>query len=244
VSGVTDFYAHTAEYVAVLIEPAWTGLGPALAAALAGLDTTAGPVVDVGAGSGPGTRAIATALPDAEIIAVEPDRALRTALLARLTTDPDLGGRVTVLGTDLLTADLPSQIGGLAAMNVIGHFSPADRARLWTVLAQRLAPQGRAVLNLYPPYRPASVPASPMGEVVLGRRRYSGTARAEPAGDDALTWEMTYRVEQDGERVTELDARYHWHVFTPEQLAGELAPHGLHVRPGDPAQGVHVVTRS
>lgn len=239
----TEFYDRTAEYVAVLIGAAWTGLGPALAAALAGLETADGPVVDVGAGSGLGTRVIADALPDAEILAVEPDRALRTALLAAVAADAGLSRRVTVLDADLLSATLPDRLSGVVAMNVIGHFSPAHRDRVWALLAQRLTASGRAVLNLYPPTSPATVAAAPMGEVTLGRRRYSGSAAAEPAGADAVTWTMRYRVDQDGETVTSLDATDHWYVFTPEEMAAELARHGLVAVPGEPAQGIQVITR-
>jgi len=236
-----DFYRRTAEYVATLIVPAWQSLGPALTDALDGLDTAGGPVVDVGSGSGLGTRVIAHALPHAEIIAIEPDRALRTAMLALVASDADLSTRVTVLDTDLLTAHLPEHIGGLVAMNVIGHFSRPDRHRLWTLLAQRLVPHGRAVLNLYPPTRPERVPASTLGEVVLGRRRYSGSASAEPAGDDAVIWTMTYRVEQDGQPVTQFSAGEHWYVLTPEQLATELADHHLHVTAGDLTHGLQII---
>ncbi len=237
------FYDHTAEYVAVLLDPAWEALGPALTAALDGLDPAAGPVVDVGAGSGLGTRVIARALPDAEILAVEPDRALRTALLAGVAADPDLRARVTVLDTGLLTAALPERIGALVAMNVLGHFDPPGRRRIWALLDDRLAAGGRAVLHLQPPYRPEGVPATPMPEVTVGRRRYRGSAAAEPAGADAVTWEMSYVVDQEGAAVTASRARNHWFVLTPEQLAAELVPHGLRLRVDDAGTGVHVARR-
>lgn len=182
-----DFYETTAEHVAVLLGPPWQVLGPALAAALDGLDPSAGPIVDVGAGSGLGTRVIARAVPGADVIAVEPDRALRTALLAVVTADPDLQSRVTIEPCDLLTAPLPSRLGAIVALNVIGHFTPPDRRRVWQIAADRLAPEGIVVVNLAPPDHPEPVPATPMGEVVVGRHRYTGTARAEPAGQDAVT---------------------------------------------------------
>jgi SAM-dependent methyltransferase len=238
-----EFYERTGEYVAVLLGTAWEAMRPALTAALEGLDPAAGPVVDVGAGTGLGTEVIARALPDAEILAVEPDRALRTALLARVVADADLRARVTVLDATLLDAPLPDQIGAVVAMNVIGHFTAADRDRIWALLARRLAPGGRMVLNLYPPTRPEEVPEAAMGDVLVGRRRYSGTAAARPAGADAVTWEMNYRVEQDGEPVTEFRAADLWHVFSPEDLAAEVAAHGLTCRAGDPASGMHVITR-
>lgn len=237
------FYERTGEYVAVLLGQAWEATGPALAAAVGGLDPAAGPVVDVGAGTGLGTAVIARTLPDAEILAVEPDRALRTALLARVVADADLRARVTVLDAALLDAPLPDRIGAVVAMNMIGHFTAADRARIWALLAQRLAPTGRMVLNLYPPTRPEEVPETAMGDVAVGRRRYSATAAARPAGPDAVVWEMGYRVEQDGQVLTEFRATDPWHVFTPEELAAEVTAFGLTCRAGDPGAGIHVICR-
>ncbi len=62
------------------------------------------------------------------------------------------------------------------AMNVRGHLTPAEQDTLWALLAQRLTPHGRVVLNLAPPTTPESVPATPMVDVTLGDRRYLGTA--------------------------------------------------------------------
>jgi hypothetical protein len=53
---------------------------------------------------------------------------------------------------------------------------------------------------------------------------------------------MTYRVVEDGEPATELTVSNHWYVFTPAQLATELAEHGLRVTDGDPSQGLQIIT--
>lgn len=237
------FYDVTAEYVAVLLPAAWTVLGPAVADALAGLDPSGGPVVDVGAGTGLGTRVIASALPAAEILAVEPHPALRTALLAVVAAEEDLRRRVTVLDTDLLSAALPGRLSGLVAANVLGHFTPPDRDRIWQLLANRLAPGGRAVLTLSPPLRPELVPPTPMGEATLGRRRYAVTAAAEPAGSDAVTWTMTYQVREADAVVARSSARDFWHVLAPDELATEVERHGLRLTRSDPDTGLQVLTR-
>lgn len=237
------FYDRAGEFVGVLLPAVWQGMDAALTGALSGLDAGDDPIVDVGAGTGIGTAVIAAAVPGAEIIAVEPHRGLRTALLARIGGDDALRERVTVLDADLLAAPLPERISALVAMNVIGHFPPPDRRNVWALLAQRLTPQGRAVLNLYPPAGPQHVPATAMADVRIGRLRYTGTAAAEPAGDDAITWTMTYRVVDDGHTHTEFSATDHWYVFGPEQLAAELAEYDLHVTPGNPAHGIQVITR-
>ncbi|GLY64795.1 class I SAM-dependent methyltransferase [Amycolatopsis taiwanensis] len=237
------FYDRTGEYVAVLLPPVWRELGPALVRALEGLDGAMGPIVDVGAGTGLGTVTLAAAFPDAEILAVEPHSGLRTALLARVAGDDALASRVTVVGADVLSARLPDRIAALVAMNVIGHLSPDERLSLWAMLAEKLAPRGRAVLNLYPPTRPEPVPAGPVVQARVGRLRYTGTASAEPAGEDAVTWRMSYRMFEGEEKITELTASDHWYVFTPEQLADELAGCGLRVTPAEGEHGLQVITR-
>ncbi|MGH3446762.1 MAG: methyltransferase domain-containing protein, partial [Nocardioidaceae bacterium] len=63
-----------------------------------------GPVLDIGAGTGLGTVALATALPDREVWAVEPDPTSRAVLHARVA-DAGLMEQVTVFASDLESAD-------------------------------------------------------------------------------------------------------------------------------------------
>lgn len=156
--------------------------------------------------------------------------------------DPDLRSRVTVVEDDLLAARLPDTISAVVLMNVLGHFSPADRTRLWALVAARLARTGRVVLNLLEPLTAQTVPATAMAEVTVGGRCYTGTVRAEPAGPDVITWHMTYRVHQADQQVHTLTASNLWHVLTPEQLAVEIRPHGLRIDGGS-APALHVLTR-
>ncbi|MEV5892483.1 class I SAM-dependent methyltransferase [Nonomuraea fuscirosea] len=237
---VADEYERSAEFIDVMIAPHWAVLGPPLEEALRGVTD---PVVDVGAGGGHGTRVIAKAC-DGEIVAVEPSPALRSVLLARVNEAAELRDRVTVLPEGLLDADLPHRLGAVVAMNVIGHFSPAARQRIWALLAERLVPGGRAVLNLQPPAEPAAVPRTRSADVRLGRRRYEGWARAEPAGPGRVTWHMTYRTHHDDRRVGEVTASYHWWVLGERQLTAELARHGLKpVRTGPAELGMYLISR-
>lgn len=54
---------------------------------------------------------------------------------------------------------------------------------------------------------------------------------------------MRNRVEENGDMVAELTAHGNWFVFTPEQPAADVAPHGLPVTAGDPTQGIQMITR-
>ncbi|MEV0611979.1 class I SAM-dependent methyltransferase [Nonomuraea sp. NPDC050404] len=238
---MTDEYERSAEFVDVMLAPPWAALGPPLSAALRGIT---GPVVDVGAGGGHGTRVIAEALPEAEIVAVEPSPALRSVLLSRVSESARLRDRVTVLPEHLLEATLPDRLGAVVAMNVLGHFDAAGRQAIWAMLADRLLPGGRAVLNLQPPAEPVAVPETRFADVRIGRRRYEGWGRAEPAGPDSIIWDMTYRT-YDGDRPAgEVAAHYRWWVLDERRLKEELGEHGLALSPTGPAEaGMYVIER-
>ncbi|MGP4014784.1 methyltransferase [Saccharopolyspora sp. 5N708] len=240
---MTDEYAESAEFIDILIGPHWNHLGPALTDAIKDIGPGTGPVVDIGAGSGRGTAVIGDALPDAEIFAVEPSAGIRSALLAKVNAHDALRSRVTVLPEEFLDSRLPDRIGVVVAMNVIGHFSPAERAEIWSLLARRLAPNGRAVLNLQPPSDPVSVPDTLTSTVHIGRRRYEGWARAEPAEDGTLTWHMTYRTFQDDELVDEREVSYSWHPISEPQLRAELDQAGFRLLALQPADlGMYAIT--
>jgi spermidine synthase len=78
---VQSDYAVTAEFHDLLTDEHSAALRHALPTAPAGADPAAGPVAGIGAGAGLVTEAIADLLPDARIIAVEPDPATRTSRL-------------------------------------------------------------------------------------------------------------------------------------------------------------------
>ena len=87
----------TAEFYDLLATAMWDELGPSLPRLLSGVDPAAGPILDLGAGTGAGTVHLNAAFPSAAIIALEPSKAMRTALNARLAGDADLRRAVTVV---------------------------------------------------------------------------------------------------------------------------------------------------
>lgn len=224
---MTDQYLAAAEYIDVMSRGAWQYLAPALTTVLTTANPVVGPIVDVGAGTGLGTIAIADAAPDTDIIAVEPSAALRAVLLTRVVDDAALASRVTVLDTDLQHAELPYRLGGLVAMNMIGHLAPDARRRLWTMLAQRLPPDAPAVLNLQPPETPTTVPDTRFTTVTVGRRVYEGWGRAEPRDQTSVTWHMRYRTYQQDSLIGERTIDHRWWTLSPQQLRAEVSEHDL-----------------
>ena len=219
----TDEYESSAEYLHLLSRSMWSGLGPRLAATLAVVDA-AGPVVELGAGSGLGTDVILDST-SGEVLAVEPSPALRGVLLARLADRGET--RVRVLPHRAQDAPLPERMAAVVGVHMVGHLPPDDRAALWTRLADRLVPGGPVVLNVQPPDSAVAVPPFPWSGVTVGGVHYEGTGRADPEGEGRVRWRMDYRT-RDGERVlATASAEYDWHLVSADGLAAELAAAGL-----------------
>lgn len=108
-----DAYAVTAEYYTLMTRDFRAAQRAALQPGLALADPAAGPILDLGAGTGESTLDVPALRPDAEVIAVEPARSMRTVLRNRLADRPELDGRVTVVAGELRDAELPPQLGGV-----------------------------------------------------------------------------------------------------------------------------------
>jgi SAM-dependent methyltransferase len=198
-----DEYAGTAEFYDLWARAHWAAGAPSLRRSLGkGLDAAAGPVVDLGAGTGWGTLTIADAAPDVSIVAAEPSRSMRTVLLSRLMDLPDVRSRVTVVPSRFATLDWPHQLSGFVAMGMLGHLTRIERGELWCQLADRLAPGAPAVIQLQTPVRPVAVPLRRHSVVQIGDRLYEGWSAASPIGRRVLRWTVRCVV-RHGDRIIE-----------------------------------------
>lgn len=233
-------YAVTAQFYDAVTEEAHAAVDARIAAALIGLDTSVGPIVDIGAGTGLTTRAIAAALADAAIWAIEPDPAMRPALMTRIWGNLDLRQRVSIIPTGICVAPLPPLIAGAVLGASLVHFSPPDRARLWALLADRLGPNGRVVVEVQCP-KAVALPETRMAATRIGQVDYEGWASAELLGDDRQRWRMTYRATLDGtELACESTTFDCWAISAAliiseaadAALSGELVDDLVILRPG------------
>jgi SAM-dependent methyltransferase len=100
--------------------------------ALGRLASGARTVAEIGPGTGVFTETLLELLgPDGEIFAIEPTRIMRAALVTRLSRMPAAADTVTVLPEDALEAEVDVPLDAVVLFNVIMHFSPEQRARLW-----------------------------------------------------------------------------------------------------------------
>jgi len=200
---------------------------PALRAALTGLDTGHGPVVDIGSGTGLVTAAIAEILPSARIHSAEPSPNMRAILTSRVFGDPDLRRRVTVLPEPAQELPLPDSISAAVVFGVAGHIPRAERLALWRRLADRLPPGGPVVVELMGVDTPRSIPFVRMCRETVGVQAYEWWISGEPAGPGTMRWRTQWRVFRGGDLVRTVDDEYDWETFGVERLAEES---GLSVR--------------
>ena len=148
-------------------------------------------MLDIGAGTGPCVEVIARALPQAQIIAVEPSPAMRAALTSRLLAQPDLQQRVTVQPRMLQQVTLPPQLAAVVCCGVIGYFDSATRQQLWHDWARRLAPGGVVIADVMMIDRPQPVPRMQVASVAIGEHEYQIWIQGEPA-DEASDLEEAF----------------------------------------------------
>lgn len=211
--------------------------GPAVVASLAGIDPEAGPLLDIGAGSGLVTRQVAAAYPDCRIVAAEPSPGMRAILTSRLADSPGTAERVTVLPDAANDLVLPDRLCGVIACGMLGHLEPDRRRALLRELAGRLAPGAPLVVELMGLYTPVSMPPTRLRQASLGDLRYEWWMAGEPAGVERMRLETTWRVLDGTRLVREVRDAYHWHTVTLEQIAQEAglvlepppSPHGAAV---------------
>ena len=230
----------TAEFYDLLATAMWDELGPSLPRLLSGVDPARGPILDLGAGTGAGTVHLHAAFPAAAIIALEPSKAMRTALNARLAGDAHLRRAVTVVPRAFEDAQLPRHLSGVLASAVLGHFDRRARQALWCSLAERLAPGAPALIGVLPPTRPAPIPPTRYRSLPVGESVYEGWMEGEPLDDRRMLWTMTYRVLVGADIVYERRALSMWHTCGADDVADEVAALDLEVERPDPD---HVVLR-
>ncbi|MFF0680008.1 Gfo/Idh/MocA family oxidoreductase [Streptomyces tendae] len=238
-------YTPSAEFFdLVAAEHTATASAPAVAALLADADLSTGPVVDIGAGTGLVTEAVARARPDAEILACEPAVGMRAVLTSRVFSDPDLRSRITVTADAAPDLDLPERVSVVLLCGVLGHLDADGRALLWRRLNRRLAPGGLVVVELMQFEEPSTLPEARLATATAGRHRYEWSFGAAPdeTEDGVMRLHSTWRVyrEDATEAEREVHDSYRWEPFGLKDVVAEsgMTARTLPTRPGAPPLAV------
>ena len=222
-----DPYAATASAYDLFTSPYRADQLTALEALLPRLAPNAGPILDVGAGSGANSEWLLTHLPDAKVLALEPSRAMRSLALGRVARHPEWFDRLTIRPEDFFSVPLPPVMGGAVLLGVLGHFDPGERAAVLAEIAARLPSGGAALIDLQEPQTPRRVEPFTVMAATIGDLSYRSIGEGWPTGGEQMRWRMTY-LTLDGERVIVEDtAEFLYHHLPPQVLAAEAAQVGL-----------------
>ena len=216
----------TAEFYELLATAHWERTGLELVELLEHVDPTAGPIVDVGAGTGIGLPYLRLAVPDADLYAIEPSKAMRTALHTRLLLDPSLRDRVTVDPRPIAEA-MPPRASAVVLSAVLGHLDGSERALLWRYAVDHMPSGAPLIVEVLPPHRPIVVEPTLYKVLPVGRFTYEGWQEGEPADDLTMRWTMTYRVRDGDFLVSEQRVTSTYRCWSPDDIGREIEPYGL-----------------
>jgi uncharacterized protein YceH (UPF0502 family) len=221
-------YAVIAEFSDLLVGDLWDTIGLVLLDVFEGLEPTAGPIVDVGAGTGVGLAAIHEAAPGMRLVAIEPSPGMRTALHARLHDGRDLIARTSVVPSRFGEAQLPDRAAAVVAIGVLGHLDDAERSKLWHYVATSLRPGAPAVIGLVAPTRPVVIPGVRVGERRVGQHLVEGWSSTGPLDERSIVWTQRFRIaDANGLTLREASATVAWRCDGVDDVRAEIAPHGL-----------------
>lgn len=215
-----DFYSPVAEFYD-LVPRAHAEGEAALRTILAEVDPSAGPVVDIGAGTGRTCRIVAEVLPTARILACEPAPAMRAVLTHDVVADEDLRRRVTIVAEPAESVALPDSISALILFGVLGHIGAEDRRALWDRVLPRLAPGAPVLVELLPVTRPTALPKMDLAREQIGDLVYAGSLEAQPVGGDLIRMTSTWQISGDAAPTRVVRNISEWHTFGIEDLAEE-----------------------
>ena len=228
-AAVDPYGEATAEFYDLLETAMWDTFGLQMLDVLADVDPTAGPVIDVGSGTGIGLAYLRAAVPGARLLAIEPSKAMRVALHTRLAEFTELREQTTVIPTKFGEAPLPERASAMVLSALLGHLTDGERRRLWTFVAERMPPGAPVVVGIVPPDRPLIVDLVKYRERAVGDLSYEGWQSGVPLDDRRMSWTMTYKVvhRSNGAVIAEYTATAPWHCDGVDDVRREIEPYGL-----------------
>jgi SAM-dependent methyltransferase len=210
-----EFYdlLHAADYLRVTerLLDRWLG-EPAVA------------VLDVGAGTGLGTVALAARC-HTPIHAIEPAASMRAILLSRLAGRSALLHRITVHAAPVEHLDLEAMADFALCLNTMSTLDERARRDGLAAIARAMVAGGRLLVERPPenlgPTR-TTLPTWPLGE-----DRYGGETERIRVGPDEIEWRFTYRVVRGDAVVREATEVFRGYLISAAAFDEELRAAGF-----------------
>lgn len=231
-----DSYAGVAEFHDLFMVEPWARLGLSVRHAFGGLEETA-TLLEIGAGTGVGTRVLA-AETRAQITALEPSRAMRTALISRVANDPALARRVMVLAAAAPDGvEHHSGVGnGFVCAHVLGHLGAEQRARTFAALSARMSTESLGLITIPPTRTPSPHELDDLSqERSIGRFDYRLDYMPTADGQSILS---EYQVLEDGRSLRRERYSSDWDHPPVAELIAELNTAGLSFSQLDAERGL------
>ena len=189
--------------------------------------TVAGRVVDVGAGTG--RIALPLAASGVHIYAVEPDPAMRSAMLTKLAQKPALWPNVTVLPATAADFQLTTPVDLIYGCGMLFHLlTNEEQLAMLHNLHQQLTPGGRLILDSVGRHQnEPALPPTLAGEVTVGEMVYRATMSREIVGPTLHNWRFVYETEYQGVTLEQFEAVTLARVVKRAELLDWLAETGF-----------------
>ncbi len=223
---MTSTYAVTAQFYDAVASEQRAAVDREFEHCLQGIETGGAPIVDIGAGTGLTTRAIARICPHTHILAIEPDPVMRAALMTRVCSESSLREYVSILPQPLLSAPLPPVISAAVASASLVHFDFQQRQEMWALLASRLLPGGRVLIEIQCPVA-EDVEERSVATAMVGQVRYEALASARRLNEQQQLWRMRYVAIFDGVEIAREHTEYLCWTVSAAQLLSEVADFGF-----------------
>jgi SAM-dependent methyltransferase len=184
-------------------------------------------ILEVGAGTGLITTSLAEWTP-AEIFALEPSAGMRGILLSRLSSQPELLNRVTVLPYDALSLTLDEPVEAVVMINVMYALEPDYRKRLWPVLAAALDTSGLLVFTWRDGGPPAPHPLRELESRRVGRHTYTILWEIIDTDEEACHARYLHRITEGDKVISEEEITGYaylppWNVLQHELMTAGFA---------------------
>lgn len=193
-----------------------------------------GDVLEVGAGTGRITLPIAERA--ARVHALEPSRAMRSVLLAKLADRSALHSKVTVLPLAAPSFRLGRQFDYALAAGVLQFFSPSQRREFFATLTLHLRRGGTLALDMVCEGTAPDWPRHLIEDVAIGECRYTLHCAATAFDQGRSRMSFTYTTWHNGHVIAEETAERDVYVHGHAEVSEDLEAHGFMVVNGTPAQ--------
>lgn len=222
-----EMYGNVGEFYDVLSEDQWNKRKKIIIETLQTFYDVEGVILDIGAGTGHGSFAALEAIPNADVIALEPSPTMRTALMSRIMRNPRAREHITVIPTTLETFSFPDSLRAVLILGSIGFIDETTRKNLWNIISQKLAKNGGIIFDVMWLDKPQTIKNLEAATVKIGNNEYKVLMNGEPIDSTHQKWMATYQIINNGNILHQITKTSIWRTLSLTDIENEAKPFGF-----------------